>query len=295
MFLVLPQWKTCRADLHACPLLWSASHGTLARRQQACINKGKLITRPQKDGWLNLLWFAAVLPWALALFKCAHHVQLQDKSAHSHPPDLSCWMWSSTKRAARSRHHQTVSNQEKKNMMIHPRGQNKHRRIVAFVFLRSVFPLKKKPVYKHVRQGVRKHQGQSWSWFLTCCYPALSFPTYPFIMCRLIRETGCHLLILALQPLRWNSHLNSNGGPTLPSLSLGPFQTSTLKIYSVGDKQDAAALRPWRSWRLTRLFTDVLCDWAKTRTLSLTPSQQLPLKTQTRLWHTEHIQEVTRM
>lgn len=46
----------------------------------------------------------------------------------------------------------------------------------------------------------------------------------------------------------------------LPALNLFPlFQTSTVKIYSVGDKQDAAALEPWRSWKLTSvslIFSD---------------------------------------
>lgn len=74
---------------------------------------------------------------------------------------------------------------------------------------------------------------------------------------------------------------------TLPALNLFPFQTSTLKIYSVGDKQDAAAFGPWRSWKLMSVFTDVLWDWAKS--LVLTFSQQLPLKTQTKLWQTAAI------
>lgn len=63
---------------------------------------------------------------------------------------------------------------------------------------------------------------------------------------------------------------------TLPGLSLFPFQTSMLKIYSVGDKQDAAALGPWRSWKLTSVFTDVLWDWAKSlvfNSLSTAPSK----------------------
>lgn len=83
---------------HACPQLWSSSRSSLAWRQQACINKGELLTGPQKDGWLHLLWFAAVLPPTLALFKCGHHVQLQDKSTHSLPPDASCWIQSYNKR-----------------------------------------------------------------------------------------------------------------------------------------------------------------------------------------------------
>lgn len=76
------------------PPLWSSSHSSLAWRRHACINKNELITSPQKDSWLNLLWFTVVLPWALALFKCAHHVQLQNKYTHSLPLDLSCWIQS---------------------------------------------------------------------------------------------------------------------------------------------------------------------------------------------------------
>lgn len=86
--------KACHQQ--ARPRLWSSSHSSLAWRQQAGVNTGKLITSPQKDGWLNLLWFAVVLLWALALFKCAHHVQLQDKSTHSLPVGPSCWIQGST-------------------------------------------------------------------------------------------------------------------------------------------------------------------------------------------------------
>lgn len=54
--------------------------------------------------------------------------------------------------------------------------------------------------------------------------------------------------------LKWRQTLPA---PLFSSL-LPLFQASMLKIYSVGDKQDAAALEPWRSWKLTSVFTDVL-------------------------------------
>lgn len=53
-----------------------------------------------------------------------------------------------------------------------------------------------------------------------------------------------------------------------------------LKIYSVGDKQDAAALEPWRRLETDECFTDVL--WERAKSTVLTLSQQLPLKTQTK-------------
>ena len=40
----------------------------------------------------------------------------------------------------------------------------------------------------------------------------------------------------------------------LPALNLFPFQASMLKVYSVGDKQDAAALESWKSWKLTNFY-----------------------------------------
>lgn len=49
----------------------------VSRRRQACINEGQLMTSTQKG---RMTSFAVVKPWALALFKCGHHVQLQDKT-----------------------------------------------------------------------------------------------------------------------------------------------------------------------------------------------------------------------
>lgn len=54
------------------------------------------------------------------------------------------------------------------------------------------------------------------------------------------------------------------------------------KIYIVGDKQDAAALEPQRSWNPMSVFTGAVWGWAKSPELTL--PQQLPLKTQTQLW-----------
>lgn len=71
---------------------------------------------------------------------------------------------------------------------------------------------------------------------------ALKLRPPPFMLCCLIGGNGCHFLIQALQQRWWNSHLNSNGGQRQRPTAVFSFQTSTLKIYSAADKQDAAAL-----------------------------------------------------
>lgn len=73
-------------------------------------------------------------------------------------------------------------------------------------------------------------------------YPNVSLKAHSFMLCSLIRGNGCHFLIQALQRRWWNSHLNSNAGERQRPTAVPSSQTSTLKIYSAADKQDAAAL-----------------------------------------------------
>lgn len=93
---------------------------------------------------------------------------------------------------------------------------------------------------------------------LTWCYPALSFPSYP--LHDVLFDQGEGLPFSDSSPSAAVAKFTSKfkWRLTLAALSPFPFQTSKLKIYSVGDKQDAAALGPWRSWKLASVFTDVL-------------------------------------
>lgn len=138
-----------------------------------------------------------------------------------------------------------------------------------FVFLRSTdrsvssVIFKGERVYKHVVQCVIMHQSHSSQSFLTWCIQYFHSPPPP---------SWCAVWSGRRAAIFWFSSPSTavvkftskfKWRLTLPALSLFPFQTSTLKIYSVGDKQDAAALGPWRSWKLTSVFTDVLWDGAK--------------------------------
>lgn len=138
-------------------------------------------------------------------------------------------------------------------------------------------------VHKHQVQCVIKRRGQSRSsqsfWQ---CYPALSFSLLPCLF-----DQGDGLPFSDSSPstavVKFTSKFKWR--PTLPALNLFPFQTSTLKIYSVSDKQDAAALEPWRSWKLTSFYFS-LVSLGQEPCSVLTLSQQLPLKTQSLLWQT---------
>lgn len=155
---------------HAWPLLWSFSHSSWAWCQQACINKVELTTHPQKDGWLNLLWFAVVLPWASALYNCAHHVQLQDKYTHSLPLDPRYCIQSLTKACQASALPNNIKvekgwfteeeEEEKPTLKNFSSGALCFSKIFSRIS-KHCFLLGS--VYKHVVQCVIKHQGQSCS------------------------------------------------------------------------------------------------------------------------------------
>lgn len=133
-----------------------------------------------------------------------------------------------------------------------------------FVFLRSTdrsvssVIFKGERVYKHVVQCVVMHQNHSSQVFLTWCISSTFIPLLPLHDVSFDQEEGLPFsdsspstaVVKFTSKFKWRL--------TSPALSLFPFQTSMLKIYSVGDKQDAAALGPWRSWKLTSVFTDVL-------------------------------------
>lgn len=101
--------------------------------------------------------------------------------------------------------------------------------------------------------------------------------SYPFVMCRLIRKNGCHFLIPAHSTAVVKVTSKFKWRLTLPALSLFPLQTSMLKIYFVGDKQDAAAHRVFGGAGNCRVFLLMSCE-SGPGGMFLTLSQQLPLK-----------------
>lgn len=84
--------------------------------------------------------------------------------------------------------------------------------------------------------------------------------SYPFMMCCLIRKNGCHFLIPAHSTAVVKVTSKFKWRLTLPALSLFPLQTSMLKIYSVGDKQDAAAHRVFGGAGNCRVFLLMSCE-----------------------------------
>lgn len=213
-----------------------------------------------------------VQPWALASFKCAHHVQLWDKTRASAPvcirEDYEADKMQSGGDGAGVKEQ---DQEEGKKGNYAGDGKSLADESQGSRATRTNWSLHKQAVDCVLKHQWREPQPTRWD-------PPRSAPLYSFPRRWLIRQEGLPFSDrsppTAVHP---NAHLNSNGGE-LHQLQVLPFfspRTYTLKIYSAADKWDTAAhgvvsAKPRRIFLLTSFSRSRAGEVLSALSLSLT-------------------------